>query len=316
MKKRIKALIITCFLVLILVISVFTVTRPTNQFKSMWVWNFSTAVATPETRRNLIDFTKANKINLLYVNTGKVLPDHSEEFSALIEKAHSNGIQVFALDGDPLWALTVNHAAALNRIQEVFDFNTAHPQTKFDGIQHDVEPYALPEWMDDQAGTAVQYLQLLNESQNKINHYDSSLQYDVTIPFHYEESVPQVKATYNGVSKALSYHILDIVDSVTVMDYRNAAGNTDGNHDGQIDHGKQEVAYAAFIGKQAIIAAETTPPGSPGIPDAITYFNYGKVYMNAALQKVIDYFAHNPGFGGIAIHHYDSYVLMKNFPTK
>jgi hypothetical protein len=304
-----NVLIITCFLVLITVSSVF-ITLPTNKIKSMWVWNFSTAVASPEARRNLINFTKANKINLLYVNTGNVLPDHSEQFSALIAQAHSNGVQVFALDGDPSWALTVNHTVALNRIQEVLDFNSAHPDTKFNGIQHDVEPYALPEWRDDQAGIAVQFLELLNESQNKINDYDSFLKFDVTVPFHYEA------ATYNGVSKAISYHILDIVDSVSVMDYRAAAGNTDGNHDGQIDHGKQEVAYAAVVGKKAIIGAETTPPDSQGIPDFITYFDYGKVYMNAELQKVIDYFANNPGFGGVAIHHYDSYVLMKNSPSK
>jgi hypothetical protein len=316
MKKRIKVLIFACFLVLTTVTVVFTVTLPINKIKSMWVWNFSTAVATPEARRNLIDFTKANKINLLYVNTGKVLPNHSEEFSALIEQAHLNGIQVFALDGDPFWALTVNHMVALNRIQEVFDFNTAHPDAKFDGIQHDVEPYALPEWRDHQAATAVQFLQLLEESQHKINDYDSSLHFDVSIPFGYEEAFPQVTATYNGVSKALSYHILDIVDSVTVMDYRNTAGNTDGNHDGQIDHGKQEVAYAAFVGKKAIIGAETIPPDGGGIPDFITYFHYGKVYMNTELQKVINYFANNPGFGGVAIHHYDTYVLMKNSPSK
>jgi hypothetical protein len=156
----------------------------------------------------------------------------------------------------------------------------------------------------------------LKESQNKINDYDSSLQFDVTIPFWYEEADPQVTATYNGVSKALSYHILDIVDSVTVMDYHDTAGNTNGNHDGQIDHGKQEVAYAAHVGKKAIIGAETIPPDGRGIPDFITYFDHGKVYMNAELQKVIDYFANNPGFGGIAIHHYDTYVSMNNYPSK
>jgi hypothetical protein len=291
--------------------SAFAVTPSANTIKGMWVWNYSTAVATLEARSNLIDFAKTNNVNLLYVNTGVVLPQYPKEFSALIEQAHANGIQVYALDGDSSWALTANHSIALNRIQEVFDFNKAYPNTTFDGIQHDIEPYLLPEWTTDQNGTANQFLQLLQESQDKIKNSGTGIQFTVCIPFWYDEANPPLTVTYNGISKPLDYHILDIADSVVVMDYRDSAGNTTANQDGQIDHGKQEVAYAASIGKKAIIGAETMRPDGNGIPDYVTYFDNGKAYMNAELQKVTDSFGSSPGFGGIAIHHYDSYVLMK-----
>jgi hypothetical protein len=290
--------------------SVFAVPSSQNNITGMWVWNFSTAVSTLSQRNKLINFAISNKINLLYVNTGGVLPDHPKEFSDLIKRAHMNGIQVYALDGDSSWALTNNHAFALNRIQEVLDFNKNHNSTKFDGIQHDIEPYLLSEWTTDQNGTAGQLLQLLQDTEAKIKNYSTGMQYTMTVPFWYDEA--PIVTTYNGLTKPLDYLILDIVDSIAVMDYRNSAGNTNTNLDGQIDHGKQEVEYAASVGKKAIIAAETSVPDGSGIPAYITYYNNGKTYMNNELQKVASYFGSSPGFGGIGIHHYDTYVKMSN----
>jgi hypothetical protein len=72
------------------------------------------------------------------------------------------------------------------------------------------------------------------------------------------------------------------------------------------------VDYAASVGKKAIIAAETSVPDGSGVPAYITYYDNGKTYMNNELQKVVSYFGSSPGFGGIGIHHYDTYVKMSN----
>jgi hypothetical protein len=274
----------------------------------MWVWHYATAVASPDARSHLIQFSRRNRINLLYVNTGKVLAEHPGEFSDLLKQAHANGIKVYALDGDPSWALTSNHETALGRIREVLDFNRTHPAARFDGIQHDIEPYALPEWKTDQEGTALQFLQLLKDSRKLLSR--SGLSFTVTVPFWYDEGDMPVMVDDGTGPKPLSGHILDIADAVAVMDYRDSAGGTRDDRDGQIDHGKQEVAYAGSAGKLAILGAETNKPDGSGIPDSITYFDEGRAYMNAELQKVSDYFAGEPGFGGIAIHHYDTFAEM------
>lgn len=309
MLKKILAFIVSCLLLVSLASTAFAVAAPQNNVKGMWIWNFSTALSTLSQRNELIKFAVSNNINLFYVNTGGVLPDHPDEYSDLITQAHTNGIQVYALDGDPSWALAENHAFALNRIQEVLDFNTNH-SAKFDGIQHDIEPYLLSVWNTDRSGTAGQLLQLLQDAEAKIKNYSAGMQYTMTVPFWYDEA--PINIAYNGLIKPLDYHILDIVDSIAVMDYRDSAGNTDTNRDGQIDHGKQEVDYAASIGKKAIIAAETCVPDGSGVPDYITYYDNGKTYMNDELQKVVSYFGSSAGFGGIGIHHYDTYVKMSN----
>jgi hypothetical protein len=259
---------------------------------------------------SLLQFSANKGVNQLYMNTGGVLVSHPIEFANLISSAHAQGIQVYALDGDKSWALTANHSVAVSRVQEVIDYNNAHPTAVFDGIQHDVEPYLLTEWNTDFNGTAVQFLDMLVQCQNLVNQSGGLLKYSVAVPFWYDEGLAPV--SYNGQSKFLSYHVLDIVDEIAIMDYRDSAGGTISNQDGQIDHGKQEINYATGVGKKAMVGAETMPPDGTGIPGYITYNDEGLRYMNRELNKVDSYFGSQAGYGGIAIHHYDTYKSMKN----
>jgi hypothetical protein len=77
--------------------------------------------------------------------------------------------------------------------------------------------------------------------------------YGVDIPFWFDEDVPPMPLQYNNQSKDLSRHLIDLVDNVGIMDYRNFAGGMDGI----ITHGLGEVEYASKMGKKIYIGLET-----------------------------------------------------------
>ncbi len=60
---------------------------------------------------------------------------------------------------------------------------------------------------------------------------------------------------FGGVEKPVSQHLIDLVDGVTLMDYRTVAFGADGT----IRHAEGELEYAAARGKRVLIGLETAP---------------------------------------------------------
>jgi hypothetical protein len=270
--------------------------------RAMWVWDYDLSVSTKENRNQLLQFSAHHDINLLFVNTNNVLQQHPKEFEALIKDAHKEGIRIYGLDGAANWALEANHHFALDSIQQVLDYNMAQPvKARFDGFQHDIEPYGMPDfWVDNNKQIfGSQYLDLLKKCEALV-HQQVGMKFDVAIPFWYDSGV---MVTYDGVEKPLSHHILDIVDSVSIMAYRNTA-------EGQISAAIKDINYAASVGKKAYISAETSQPDGDGIPAFITYYGTGIPYMEEQFKIIDDQMKNNPGYGGIAVEWYNAYLVM------
>jgi hypothetical protein len=268
--------------------------------RAMWVWDYDASVSTKENRNQLLQFSEQHHINLLFVNTGGVLQQHPKEYEALIKDAHKAGIRVYGLDGAANWALEANHHFALESIQQVLDFNKANPKTRFDGFQHDIEPYGMGQvFWDNQQSYGWMYLNLLKKCEALVKT-QKGMKFDAAIPFWYD---PGVKVTYDGAEKALSHYILDIVDSVSIMAFRNTA-------EGQISAAVNDINYAASFGKKAYISAETSQPDGDGIPAFITYYGQGIPYMEQQFKIIDDQMKNNPGYGGIAVEWYNAYRVM------
>jgi hypothetical protein len=271
--------------------------------KAMWVWDYYKSANTQEQREQLIQFSLTNDINLLFVGTRGTLVDyHYDEYAELIGLAHANGIRIFALAGEASWALEKNHTAALRHIKQVLDYNSNYPENRFDGISLDIEPHTLSGYSDNAGSIGYQFLRLLEAAVNIISkNGDDDVELDAAVPFWYSSGGRTIK--YNDVRKPLSHHILDLVDSVSIMAYRDQA-------DAQIELAKNDVLYAASIGRKAYIGAETMPPDGERIPENITYNNEKISYMNDELEAIHHYYSKHPGFGGIAIHSYESFKEM------
>lgn len=268
--------------------------------KALWVWDFYEAAANSDKITQLLDFLKAHNFNMIFIGTKNTLPDQPLTYNELIQRAHEEGIQVFAVVGRANWALEGSHRDALAELRQVLSYNQKYPLNKFDGIQFDIEPHILPEYKTKRGSVCYQFIQLLKKIAAEIDASGDPLEFDAAIPWWYASGENPVIVETGGERKALSYFVLDIVDSASIMSYRTTA-------DRQI-RATQEVAdYAAEVGKKIYVSSETKPPDGEGIPESITYYNKGLNYMNQQMNIIFEHYSGHPGFGGIAIHHYTSY---------
>lgn len=273
--------------------------------KAMWVWEPSD-IATAANREALINFSLSKGINLLYVNTGyykdvNYLTAYPHYYRALIASAHQKGIRVESLDGASEWVRAANHSIPLSRIQDVLNYNASSAANeKLDGIHHDNEPYTLQDWEQNKQSLSVDYLELARKSKQMLIDAGSNMTYSGDIPFWYET----VSVTYNGVNKELYKHIIDRMDYITIMDYRDFAVGPNGI----IEHAQNEINYAATAGKKVIIGVETGDV--PGDPQIVTFYQEGENYMNQELVKVQAHYSASAAYAGYAIHHYTSYRTM------
>lgn len=271
--------------------------------KALWAWDFYEAASDSDKISQLLNFLNEQEINLLFIGTRKTLPDQPATYDELIQRAHAEGIRVFAVVGRANWALEGNHREALEEVRQVLSFNASHPNNTFDGIQYDVEPHTLPEFKTKRGSVSYQYLQLLKRIAKEIAESKDPLEFNAAIPSWYANGENPVIVETGGQRKPLSYFVLDIVDTVTVMAYRDTGER-------QIRAAQAEADYAASVGKSIYIGAETSPPNGGSIPNEITYYDKGLNYMNQQLNTIIDYYLKHSGFNGIAIHNYSIYKKM------
>ena len=90
------------------------------------------------------------------------------------------------LDGDPTWA-TYNKEIGIQKCNKIIEFNsTGNLSEKFDGIQYDVEPYALtdsigydpPYWNVDQITVWNSFISFLDSCQAIVDNSKSELYFD------------------------------------------------------------------------------------------------------------------------------------------
>jgi len=200
------------------------------------------------------------------------------EWRELLAEAHARGIRLEALDGDPAWALKAYHQIPLSVVGAVLDFNRgAGPRQQFDGIHLDIEPYLLMPWRFRLAREQLlrEYLDLLVLCQARTYEFPG-MQFGVDIPFWWgaiddRTGRPIGDVLFQGTRKAASDHLLDRLDNVGIMNYRNVADGADGI----IAHGKDLLAYAdrakrarVWMGVETSRSAPTLAWFAVGLPSA------------------------------------------------
>lgn len=274
--------------------------------RAMWVWDV-TIPASKESTKRLLEFCKSKNINRLYLSAHNFSEEASKNFKQFNQNAHNNGIFVHALGGDPRWGLERYHQQPLRWVEDVLSFNRASkPAERFDGIQNDIEVYLLGKaWEQNKEGMLKEYLDLNRKIIELRQIEEADIIYACDIPFWYDDDSSLV-VNWNGTSKPASFHILDTTDSVTIMDYRNFAEGANGS----IELAAKEVAYAATVNKKIYIGQET----KEGLyPPYITFGGQTEENMEKQIKKLVEAYINNPGFAGIAMHHYTSYrKLVEN----
>jgi hypothetical protein len=255
--------------------------------RAMWDWNPLPHVLDPSRRKDFLAFCRREKIRRVWMQlptrfvgspgideSGHPLPGadfrveilHEEEFRSFLAAAHGAGIQVEALDGAPEYAVKKFHHIPLGIVDAVIAFNReSRSEERFDGVHFDNEPYLLIGWHFPELRKQIleEYLELNLSCQRRIRS-QSDMVFGVDIPFWWQSLDAQTEeviapVSLQGVEKAASYHCIDTLDSVGIMNYRNTAEGADG----MLAYGLEILEYAekarkakVFLGVETI----TEPP--------------------------------------------------------
>lgn len=279
--------------------------------RAMWVWQPS-SVTNACARTRLFQFALARHIDTLYVQAASLLdnPAQHATLAAFIALADGHGLKVELLAGSPTWSLTSGtglpatdgHARALQVAAEAVAFVAALPNTapKPTALHYDVEPHQL--WTAATLNaTATAYLTMLGSVQAQLA--GSGLAFHADIPFHYDNKL----VTIGAVTRPLHEWVIDIIDGVVVMDYRDTTAQI-------VGQGQTQVQYAAAVGKPVVVGLMLTS----STPTYTTFFEEGPTVMETAMALTsfaLDASpATQPGWTGFAVENYSGYVAsMQQF---
>lgn len=256
--------------------------------KGLWVWT-DEVVLDSGARRALFDFAASREVGTLYVNAEALVTTGPAALDDFVTAAAVECLETELLLGAPDWALAGHHDVPLTIAREAAGLRAA-------GLHFDVEPYLLAEWALDPEGVANQYLDLLEELGPLVR--DAGMRLTVDSPFWFDEQL----VGRSGSSRPLSEWVADRVDRVVLMDYRDEIAGSDGI----VAHAANEVAYASGSGRELVVGVETACGQLP----KTTFCEEGAASLDAALEATEAAFAAEPGFAGVAVHHYAAYQAL------
>ncbi len=231
--------------------------------KSIWAWNTSEILGSKGEEDRFLTFLKNEEFKQIFLalpydpKHSKSITIEAKKLRPVMKRLKASGIAVHALSGDKDFTLPANHDFVVNSIREVIRYNkSSSADERFKGIHLDVEPYLLAGFGSSRRDSILgNFIRLLSKTAETARA--GGLRIGVDLPAWFddpdeltgEDRIIDIK----GTTKALLDHILDIVDDVTLMDYRTDAGG--GN--GIAAQARGELKMASIRGKDVYVGLET-----------------------------------------------------------
>jgi len=258
-----------------------------DQVKATWVWDEEDIEKQSE---EIVSFANEQGVNLIYVHVS--LKRFSvQDYRTFIQEASQKGIEVFALGGDPYWALTSNQKDVSNFVSKVKTYNNmVEPNEQFQGIHVDIEPYLLPSWEKDKNSVLEQWMMnsthLIKEAKRNT---DLTVSGDFPFWIH--------KLNVPGSSMSMSQWMLKNYDSITLMAYRNYAEGSNG-----ISQIASPIVKEAENQEKSVVIGVNIIDTDEG--KHTTFYGSDPSHMSQELKQLKQAFRDNAGFSGIAVHDY------------
>ncbi|MCD6459390.1 PEP-CTERM sorting domain-containing protein [bacterium] len=265
-------------------------------------------------RNKIFDLSQSKNIETIYLYAdyfngagyaGNDIIDNPQLYRSFISDAHSRGLEVHALLGSAAletwnYFLPEKRTDALAMISHVLDYNSSSSATKnFDGFNVDIEPYISSEWWSSQPTYSKYYMDMLSEQKQLITASGQNMLFGPVIPRWYDNE-SGLNIEWNGTTKNLLYHIMDLSDYITVMDYRNIT-------DQIINDALNELIYGDIVGTEVAVGIETAPTGEGPY---VSFYGKKEKEMETVLAPAETVFETYSSYAGIAVHNYDSYYTM------
>lgn len=289
LSKAIIAFIVT--IVSTLGLTIGKVEATAMQDRATWLWDTTKIV---EDESGVLQFLESKDVNKVYLQINTDIAN--DNYKSFIDKATAKGIKVYALDGAASWVSEDGYKMQDQLFEWLNTYNESALTTEqFCGVHLDVEPYLNSGWSSNQVNTIESYQALLTKAKEGANQLQIPLEVDM--PFWFDE-IAYSNQYGNGI---LAEWVIDQVDSVSIMAYRDAAKNI-------IKIVENEIEYAQKVNKSIVIGVET---GASNEGKTITFYDNGEAYMNKQLATVHRHYANKTSFNGFAIHHVDSWMNMR-----
>lgn len=285
--------------------------------RAMWVYKTEAIMASPAERASLFEFCQARHITDLFwqmhfarEGDGFVIKDESA-LKSFIPEATAHHLRLHALSGDPVHALRANHERVLARVDALLAFNQSAPRdAQFTGLHLDIEPHAMPEWKKasdaDKADMLTQLVELNARIMDKLHAAKSSLVCGADIVFWLGKTKRDgslaYPVTFRGATKDAASHLLDLIDNVGIMSYRDHAEGPNGI----ISLVEKTIAIADKSKGRAFVGAKMANIG----PAMEGFYGRTEPEMTAELKKVDDAFASHRGYAGLAFFMYEAFKTM------
>ncbi|GIP56269.1 hypothetical protein J15TS10_00830 [Paenibacillus woosongensis] len=258
--------------------------------RGTYIWESGEVIRNSQ---DILEFAMEKQLNWLYVRLDLQQPFSA--YSSFIKQAAAAGIEVHALGGTPTWAMEYELPRMMRLVNYVKDYNRAvEPDERFHGIHLDIEPYVLPEWrMDPQ--------QIISEWTSNLDAFVTELRKDSNLEASMDLAVWLDKYKVTGEDISLSKWMIDRMDHVALMAFRDSAEGSNGI----VDVTKEEIAFAEELGKPIYISVEIKASHEG---NHITFFEEGAAYMEEELAKLKGLLKHT-SFKGTLVH---AYTYWKN----
>lgn len=269
-----------------------TTVEGVGEEKGTWIWD---ARIIDKEQAEILKFAADNQVTVLYLHIDKDVK--IKTYREFVREANERGVRVEALAGRPRWAFRDHQAHIQEWITWVKKYNdAAEPKERFRGLHFDIEPYVLHEWKTENQRVMEQWMDNMRFIEKETR--DLGLSIIVDLPFWiYKSHIPDTEAY------SLSAWMLEKVNSVVIMDYRNFAQGANG----MVAHGIPILKEAAALGKKVIIAVDTKPSKEG---DHTTFYSLSVEAMEKELELARKEFSRYSSFAGFAIHDYRHWRTM------
>jgi hypothetical protein len=287
---------------------------------AVWDWE-NVRGRTPQQLHDTALFLYQHQINTVFVDvSGVVGADNApvtfdEPYVRYIETLHKRNIRVLAAAGDTTWSKPSEHWRPEAVMDYVYEFNQRYPDTKFSGIELDIEAYNQTGFasadMTEKSRVLVEYMDMVDKLATKHQKTAPNMHFGLAIPYWFDNQNKNIQSvTWQGKTGPILYHLADRLSqlprsNLVVMAYRNASlGN-----DGTIAHSRTEIDYARFkaSGLKIIIGQETTNVQ----PEKISFFVKSMPEFSHEAQTIAQTFAPSGAYGGIAINDLRGFVELQ-----
>lgn len=257
--------------------------------RAIWIWE-ADYVLDRSRREELLAFVHDRGINTLYLNGIHPILYYQDALAEAIRTFRSEGVDIELTYGRPEWALYENHHKVMDFVDMSIEFTKRYPDAVPTGIHLDIEPHSISEWRDNHNSVANQLVDLFYKVRDRIA--GTSLTLSVDMPVWFENYT----ISRGGNSRGLHKIIIDVVDGVTLMDYRDTRERL-------VKDAAEELRYASKAGKRVVVGVETKCVPT----DLITFCEEGRRYMDRTMDAVEADLQGYSAYGGSAVHLYESY---------